>query len=194
MYHSGGVIHKDYFPSLPFALDWEIVGSNPETGKSFSIQIINSWGRYFFQNTRTFPSHFLPIQLALLPRSFHLSLPFSSWILKQVVDTFIVTYRLSYLSVVKASRCGNEGKRGLTKGKRVEWEVEEKNSFCSEVIYWTEVKPLPTTLPYIRMHPRTKNKGLTLLDRERHVSFLTNIFTMRLKTKNFHDSFCRVEL
>ena len=97
-----------------------------------------------------FPKHTnFPISLpsnttcSFLPRSFHLSLPFSSWILKQVVDTFIVTYRLSYLSVVKASWCGNEGKRGLAKGKRVEWEVEEKISFCSEVVYWLESNPYP---------------------------------------------------
>ena len=35
------------------------------------------------------------------------------------------------------------------------------NSFCSEVIYRTEGKLLPCTLPYIYMHSRTKNTGYT---------------------------------
>ena len=38
-YHTGGVTRKDYFPSLPFALDREVVGSNPVTGINFSDEI-----------------------------------------------------------------------------------------------------------------------------------------------------------
>ena len=38
-YHTGGVTRKDYFPSLPFALDREVVGSNPVTGIKFSDEI-----------------------------------------------------------------------------------------------------------------------------------------------------------
>ena len=34
---SGGVMWKDYFPSFPLA-EQEVVGSNPETGKSFPIR------------------------------------------------------------------------------------------------------------------------------------------------------------
>ena len=37
---------------------------------------------------------------SLLPRSFLPALPSSSWIFKQVVDTYIVTYRLYYLFVL----------------------------------------------------------------------------------------------
>ena len=35
-YHTGGVMCKDNFLSLPFALDREVVGSNPVTGKKLS--------------------------------------------------------------------------------------------------------------------------------------------------------------
>ena len=39
----GGVMCKDYFPSLPFA-EQEVVGSNPETVKSFPAQNFSSKG------------------------------------------------------------------------------------------------------------------------------------------------------
>ena len=94
-------VKTTFLPPLPFALDREVVCSNPVTGKNFQMKfsieikadVLLRQAKSLTNFTISLPSH--ATCSCYLEPSFHSS--FFLLNLKQVADAYMNTYRLSYL-------------------------------------------------------------------------------------------------